>query len=165
MWTRKRRLPRRARGSALSALELESFLAGSAIESGDATLASVQTRRADGSRGLGNRVISIVALADAFSSLEQQGALAGNAILVRRPGASFARRVTRFAVSVLVIPGSVAARSRGWSTQTLFIEIPAIDAARADSGGAARASRWTGNALATFFIRAVSGWTRNSTSS
>lgn len=63
--------PLRARGPALSALQLQSVLARGAVESRDAGFAGVQTRDADGSGRLGHRVITVVALVHAPFRLKE----------------------------------------------------------------------------------------------
>lgn len=148
-------LPWCAGRSTLSTLQLQSILAGRAIETRDAALAGVQARYADRPRGLHHGIIRVVALGDATFPLKQQWIRAGYAVIFRGTGAGLAGRVTPLALPVLVVLTRIAIAASFGRAQTLLVQAPAIDAAGAAQGGAARATRWTRHAFASLLIGAV----------
>lgn len=135
-------------------------MTGRAIEPGHAGVARVQARRANGPRRLHDGVESVVALGDAASTLEQKRTLAGHAKVFGRACTRLARRVAWLAMPVLVKLGRVASAPALRRAKIFFIQSPALDAAGAARGSAARAPRRTGHAFAPLFVRAVAHWTR-----
>lgn len=134
-----------------------------AVQTGDATLAGVQTRDANRPRGLYHGVIRVVALGHAALALKQQRVRTGYAVIFRRTGAGLAGRVTELALAVLVVLARVAVAATLGRAQPLFVQAPALDAADATQRGAGRATGRTCDAFAPLLVGAVTRRARGAT--
>lgn len=156
-------LPLRARRSAFSALQLQSVLAGGAVQAGDAALASVQARHANRPRRLHHRVITVVALGHTAFALEERRVRARYAVIFRRTGAGLAGRVARLALAVLIVLAGVAVAAILRRAQTLLVQTPALDAAGAAQSSTGRATGRARHALSSLFVGAIASWARRLT--
>lgn len=148
-------LPWRAGRSAFSALQLQPVLTCCAVQTRHATLASVQARDANRSRGLYHRVVRVVALGHATFTLKKQRVWAGYAMILCRAGAGLARRMAGLALTFLVILARIAIAATLGSAQALFVQAPTLDTAGATQCAAGRTAGWTCHTFASLLVRAI----------
>lgn len=142
---------------------MQPVLASGAVQAGDAALASVQARDANRPRRLRHRVVTVVALGHAAFTLKERRIRARYAVILRGAGAGLAGRVARLAFAVLVVLVGVTVAAVLRRAQTLLVQAPTLDAARAAQCGAGRATGRTRHALPSLLVGGVAGRARRLT--